>query len=250
MIMECVFKKFATELYRNGIHIGYKVKFKHIDPLCKKWSRNRNPDKERVDEMCEYYKMGGYFPCLLHLAETKDEGLVCYDGNHRREVLKMAHTPDTECIVDVIFNATIDDIYNAFSNVNKAVDVPEIYLEETSNIKEDVLDLVKKYETKYKPFISKSSRCRSPNFNRDVFTDNITKIYKYLDGLRTISEIGELLEKLNKEYANGKMCKSHSKYPSSVIEKCKKYNLWLFIEREIPCDHVEKMTSKKKFGIF
>jgi hypothetical protein len=248
--MESVFKTFAKELYRCGNHVGYSVKFKHIDPICRKWSKNRHPDVERVKDMYEYHNSGGYVPKFIHLAELKDEGLVCYDGNHRRELLKLINNGDTECIVDVLFSASNEDIYEAFSSVNKAVDVPEIYLEDVSNIKDSVLDLVKKYEGRHKSFMSKSSRCRSPNFNRDVFTDNVTKIYKYFNGTKSISEIEEALERLNKEYAHGKICKSHAKYPSSVIDKCKKHGLWLFLEREIPCEHVEKVFNKKKFGIF
>ena len=248
--MENVFNVFANELYRCGRHVGYSVKFKHIDPICKKWSKNRNPDMERVKEMHEYYNSGGYIPKFIHLAELKGEGIVCYDGNHRRELLKLINDGDIECIVDVMFSATDEDIYEAFSSVNRAVDVPEIYLEDVSNIKDDVLELVKKYESNYKQFTSKSSRCRSPNFNRDVFTDNITKIYKYFNGTKTILEIEDALNKLNKEYANGKLCKSHSKYPLSVIDKCKKHGLWLFLEREVICEHVDKVFNKKKFGIF
>src|SRR5210317_238422 len=248
--MENVFKSFATEIYRCGSHVGYHVKFKHVAPLCKKWSRNRLPDEERIQEMCDYYKSGGYIPRIIHIAELKDEGLVCYDGNHRREVLNRVQALDAVCIVDVIFNATNDDVYQSFLNVNKAVDVPEIFLEESSDIKDEVLKLVKKYETKYKSFISKSSKCRSPNFNRDLFTDNVTKIYKYLDGTKSIQEIEELLEKLNREYANNKLCKQHSNYKQHIIEKCKNHNLWLFLEREIPCEHVERIVSKRKFGIF
>jgi hypothetical protein len=248
--MENVFKVFANELYRCGRHIGYSVKFKHIEPICKKWSKNRNPDMERVKEMYEYYNSGGYIPKFIHLAELKGEGVVCYDGNHRRELLKLINDGDIECVVDVMFSATDEDIYEAFSSVNKAVDVPEIYLEDVSNIKDDVLELVKKYESNYKQFTSKSARCRSPNFNRDVFTDNITKIYKYFNGTKSISEIEDALNKLNKEYANGKLCKSHSKYPISVIDKCNKHGLWLFLEREVIYEHIEKIFNKKKFGIF
>lgn len=248
--MESVFKTFAKELYRCGNHVGYCVKFKHIDPICRKWSKNRHPDLERVHEMHDFFKSGGYIPKFIHLAELKGEGLVCYDGNHRRELLKLINDGDVECIVDVLFSASDEEIYDAFSSVNKAVDVPEIYLEDVSNIKDAVLELVKKYETRHKSFTSKSSRCRAPNFNRDVLTDNITTIYKYFNGTKSISDIEEALDKLNKEYANGKICKSHAKYPTSVIDKCKKNGLWLFLEREISCEHVEKIFNKKKFGIF
>jgi hypothetical protein len=83
-----------------------------------------------------------------------------------------------------------------------------------------------------------------------VFTENVSKIYTYLQGQKTVEEIGELLEKLNHEYSRGHMCKAHDKYPTGVIEKCRKHGLWLFLEREVSPEHVEKLLYKKKFGIF
>ena len=249
-IMEHVISSFAKKLYTQGNHVGYVLKYKHLQPICKKWSKNRNPDMYRVHDMYDYHNNGGYIPKLLHVAELRDEGLVCYDGNHRRECLNMIADGEVDCIIDVMFEATNDDILDSFKTINKSVDVPEIYLEDSMNIKDDVLELVKKYETEFKMFISKSSKCRSPNFNRDVFTENITKIYRFLDGCKSVKEIGELLNILNQEYSKNKICKSHSQYKENVIEKCKKHNLWLFLEREIPCEHVEKVVHKKRFGFF
>ena len=248
--MESIITSFAKRIYTHGNHVGYVLKYKQLQPICKKWSKNRHPDMNRVQEMYEYHNNGGYIPKLIHLAELKDEGLICYDGNHRREYLQMIGDDEVECVVDIIFNATNDDVIESFKAINKAVDVPEIYLEDSMNIKDDVLELVKKYETTFKPFVSRSSKCRTPNFNRDVFTENITKIYRFMNGSKTIKEIEELLNILNLEYSKNKICKSHTKYKESVIDKCKKYNLWLFLEREIPSEHVEKIAHKKRFGIF
>lgn len=242
--MENILSSVATKIYEQGNHTGFVIAFKHLKPLCKKWSKNRDPDMSRVKDMTAY---GGYIPKLIHLAELPDEGLVCYDGNHRREHMNTLEDQNTLCIVDIMFNASSDDIYQAFQAINKAVDVPEIYLGDFMNIKDDVLDLVKKYETTYKSFVSKSAKCRSPNFNRDVLTENITDIYKYLNGSKTIAEIGELLNTLNNEYSKNKMCKNHTKYPDAIVEKCKKHNLWLFLERRIPPEHVEGLMARKKF---
>ena len=248
--MENIISSFASKIYTHGKHVGYVLKYKHLKPLCKKWSKNRQPDMSRVQDMYEHHVNGGYIPKLIHLAELPDEGLVCYDGNHRREFLNLNADDEIECIIDVMFNVTTEDVLEAFEVINKAVDVPEIYLEDSMNIKDDVLELVKQYETKYKSFVSKAAKCRSPNFNRDVLTDNITKIYRYLNGSKKIKEIGELMDILNVEYSKNKICRSHENYKDNTIQKCKKYNLWLFLEREIPCEHVERVARKKKFGIF
>lgn len=249
--MEAVIQSFGTELYRDRTHTGYKVLVKHMIPLWKKWSKNRDPDMERVEEMVT---SGAYIPKFIHLAELDGEGLVCYDGNHRREVLKQMETGGVagsvaggaSCIIDVMFNATQDDVYEAFMNINKGVEVPEIYMGDMNNIKDEVISLVKKYESRYKSFVSVSSKCHAPHFNRDVFTENISKIYTYLNGQRTIQEIGLLLEQLNKEYSNGNICKPHTSYKPGAIEKCKKYGLWLFLEREVSPDHVERVMYMKR----
>lgn len=245
--MESIIQSFGKELYREKGHVGYRVHVKHMVPLWKKWSKNREPDQERVEEMVA---RGGYIPRFIHLAELVGEGLVCYDGNHRREVLKRTADETSTCIVDVMFHATHDDVYDAFVNINKGVEVPEIYMEDGDNILQEVTALVKTYETRHKPFISVSSKCHAPNFNRDVFTENITKIYTFLRGQKTIQEIGELLERLNTEYGRGHMCKAHGTYKPAVVEKCKKHGLWLFLEREVSPEHVERLMHRKKFGIF
>lgn len=243
--MEAIVSTFGKELYRDGGHVGFQVHVKHLLPLWKKWSRNRDPDMERVEEM-----VGVYIPKFIHLAELDGEGLVCYDGNHRREVLKKTADENTQCIVDIMFGATQDDVYQAFMNINKGVEVPEIYMEDTNNIKDAVMTLVKTYETRYRPYVSASPKCRAPHFNRDVFTENITNIYTYLQGRKTVEELGELLERLNHEYSRGYMCKSHNTYKPVIIEKCKKHGLWLFLEREVSPEHVERLMHRKKFGIF
>lgn len=246
--MEKIIPSFGTHLYTHGKHHGYLMPFMHIAPFVRKWSRNRDPDMTRVRDMLAYHEKGGYIPKLIHLAEAS-EGLVCYDGNHRRELLTLL-PGETSCIVDVMFDATPDDIFESFEHINKAVDVPDIFLNDMNDIKDDVLQLVKQYETKYPSFVSKSSKCRSPNFNRDTLTDNITTIYSYLNGTKTVKEIGELLETLNHEYSNNKICKKHSTYRDTIIEKCKTHGLWLFLERQIPNEHVERLAQRKRFGIF
>jgi hypothetical protein len=56
----------------------------------------------------------------------------------------------------------------------------------------------------------------------------------------SVKDIGKLLEELNVEYSQGRLCRLHSMYKPHIVEKCKKYNMWLFIERIIPFEHVEK----------
>jgi hypothetical protein len=241
--MDAIFDSLGQPIYNINGHNGYMIQWKLIAPFCKKWSRNRDPDMERVKEMVEHHHKGGYIPRMIHLAEVKDEGMVCYDGNHRKEVFNICNDETVMCIIDVIFGATQNDVYKAFNNINKSVQLPAIYVEETDddNIKAKIVKLVKEYEVKYKPFLSTSSRCHAPNFNRDVFTDNIYHIYKSFGNLVGIEQIGKLLEKLNDEYAHGRLCRPHPAYKKLLLEKCKKHNMWLFIEKTIPFEHVERV---------
>jgi len=241
--MEAVFDKLGTRIYKKNRHIGYLMKWKLVSPMCKRWMYNRESDSARVKEMIEFYKNGGYIPTLIHLADVHGCGIVCYDGNHRREVFEECMSSDDICMIDVMFDVTHQEVHEAFTNVNKSVQLPAMYIEEPSDIKTQIIDLVRSYEKKYKEFVSPSARCHVPNFNRDTFTDNIYDIYKAYNGRLTVADISNLLEKLNMFYANGIMCRPHSSYKESVITKCRSYNLWLFLERTIFKEHIEQVLQ-------
>jgi hypothetical protein len=241
--MDAIFDNLGQSIYKINGHTGYVIQWKLIAPFCKKWSRNRDPDLERVNEMVVHLNKGGYIPRMIHLADIKDEGIVCYDGNHRKEVFNICNDEMITCVVDVMFNASQNDVYKAFTNINKSVQVPAIYVEEqeNNNVKAEIVAIVKEYEHKYKSYISSSARCHAPHFNRDTFTDNIYNIYTSFGHVVSIEQIKNLLEKLNTEYSNGRLCRPHSLYKSTLLEKCKKHNLWLFIEKSIPFEHVERL---------
>jgi hypothetical protein len=248
--MPCKFKMYSLlttisqPLYSRGTHMGFLVRWNLIAPLVKKWSKNRDPDQLRITEMKEHFHKGRYIPNQIHLAELPNEGLVCYDGNHRREVFNSF--PDILCIVDVLFGATEAQVYNEFENINKAVQVPAIYLTEVEtsiNVRDDIIQLVKTYEQNYKSFLSTSNRCHAPHFNRDMFVDNIYDIYKQFHGMITIKEIGVLLEKLNIAYSHEQLCRPHRLYRKGTIEKCQKHNFWLFIDRLIPFEHLRTLNE-------
>lgn len=245
--MEHVINKIGHRIYSNNNHHGYIVKWELIKPFCKKWSRNRDSDATRVEEMIEYFHQGGYIPLYLHLAEVKEEGLVCYDGNHRREVLNSLNVDsDVSCVIDVMFNASQNDVYASFLNLNKSIQVPAIYVDDSrssSLVKDKILELVKSYETAYRPMVSASARCRAPNFNRDAFTDNIFDIYTHLNGLYSISQIAQILDLLNQEYSKGNICDPHDMFRPGVVEKCRKHNLWLFMQKKIPVEHVKLLIK-------
>lgn len=242
--MEAIFDSLGKSIYNADGHKGYMIQWRFISPFCRKWSGNRDPDAKRVTEMLEYHRQGGYMPKLIHLAEIEDEGMVCYDGNHRKEVYNACKDEDISCIVDVMFNTTKYEVYRSFNNINKSVQVPAIYTEslvQANNVRAEIIKLVITYERRYKPYLSASPGYRAPNFNRDNFTDNVYDIYKAFNGTISIEKLGELLEKLNFEYSSERICRPHIVYNSYILGKCKKYGLWLFIEKIIPIEHIERI---------
>jgi hypothetical protein len=241
---EPVISSLGRDLYTDHAHKGYLVKWQLIAPLCKKWSGNRDTDKSRVKEMIQYVASGGYVPKFIHVAELQDEGLVCYDGNHRREVFNSLEDPNLQCVVDVLFCASQSDVLEAFNNINKSVQLPAIYLED-SKVKDKLLALVRQYEQRYKPFLSASPRCHVPHFNRDMFTENLDQIYKSFQGLVTIDEISILLSQLNGEYSQERLCRPHNTYKSNVVDKCRQYNFWLFLDRNICIEHVKNLYDRQ-----
>jgi len=253
--MELIINSLGKKIYVNNNHYGFLIEYNKISPIIKKWSRNRDSDENRVNDIYNFYINGGYVPNIIHLAEVEDEGLICYDGNHRREVFAKYIANNNTCllcIVDVMFSTTQLEVFNAFSNINKAVQLPAIYLEKKDNImiiKNEIIDLVKQYEIKYKPFLSTSSRCQAPNFNRDNFVDSLYEIYQYFNNSITIENIGKLLDKINYEYSIENLCKPHNKYKKNVVEKCKKHNFWLFIDRSLHIEHIKILVENNKISL-
>lgn len=231
-------------IYSFGSHRVYSIPFHCIDPICKKWSKNREPDEKRVDEMMKFMESGGHIiDQCLYLAELPNEGLVCYDGNHRREVFRKLNYQNT-VLINVILDATPNQVLDCFRNINKAVQVPSIYFEDdvklNYEIKSEIKEMVKRYIDQYKPFAKSGNKFNSPNFNRDHFEENIYQVYQ--ETLIPIQQIQQLLEELNKSYAQGVLI-DHKLYKERVITKCKKYNFWIFINKNISIDHIKLLNS-------
>lgn len=253
--MEILFNNnnFAHQVLKRGNHYVYLVKWSNIASLCSKWSGNRECNKERVKELIKTYKNEpGDVDIIIHLAEVNDgeedsnNKLVCYDGNHRRLMLNeiIKEDPELVVLVDIMFNACPLEISKCFLNINSAVQVSEIYFEEEDislKAKPEILELVRKYSKKYKIFCSVSDRCLAPNFNPDKFATNILDIYKAYKGNLTVKQIEEVLIKLNECYSTGKI--DIPKITTRTLNKCKKNDFWLFSNKYIPLEHIQKVLS-------
>lgn len=73
--------------------------------------------------------------------------------------------------------------------------------------------------------------------------DDIYNLYNVYNGKINIEQIQEALVKLNNYYSNQQMCKPHSTYKQHVIDKCTKSGLWLFINRNLQIEHIEKILN-------
>lgn len=175
------------------------------------------------------------------MAYVEGEGLVCFDGNHRREALsRMEWGDEFSVFLDVLLNATPRDIFCCFDALNKSVQVPLVFVDD-NNVREVVLGAVREFELLYKPFVSTSSRCHAPNFNRDAFVDALYDMYRSLEGKYSLPEIIAALHHLNREYGNGKFGPTRH----NIKDKCDKHSFWLFRERRINTDHVLLILQQK-----
>jgi hypothetical protein len=157
---------------------------------------------------------------ILNLAYIAGEGLVCFEGNHRRLALQDL---EIQVLVDILWSATDEIVVNEFRRLNKSICVPDLYISETKfELKEQIEKAVLEFRKKYSSMESPSGRPQRPNFNRDKLTDELLRLYNEL-GI----PIDALVSKLN--LLNEYLKKSDkTKLSENVKQKCEKSGLWLF----------------------
>ena len=209
---------------QHGSHHVYWVPIKLFNELpITLWKFNRPPDKDRVEEIREYMKTSKRADGLIYLACINNQ-LVCYESNHRREALKEGMPDDmAQILVDVLWDATDDIVKEEFFRLNRAVSVPELYMGNYVGEPADVvMAAVEAFCKKYQAMKSPSSRPQRPNFNRDVFTDEVIRLTKNMR--IPVAELMERLERLNVEMST----RPPKGLTPSIVEKCNKHKLWLF----------------------
>jgi hypothetical protein len=208
----------------HGSHHVYWVPIQVFNSLpITLWKFNRPPDKDRVEEIREYMKTSKRADGLIYLA-CVDNQLVCYESNHRREALKEGMPIDmAQILVDVLWDATDDMIKEEFFRLNRAVSVPDLYMGNyTGESASVVMAAVDAFCKKYPGMKSNSPRPNRPNYNRDVFTQEIVRLSTELR--IPVAEVMERLERLNVEMST----RPPKKLSLSIVEKCNKHKLWLF----------------------
>jgi hypothetical protein len=214
---------------------------------CKSWNGNRNINDDRVNEIVDRFLSGQYITREIRCYLSEDD-IFCYDGNHRRTAFKrlfIENNIDVDITLFILNSSNIEDVQNCFCSINQGVPVPQQNLlfgdTNIDNIKPEIVKIVSSYRNKYKDFISTSQRCQRPNFERDTFEEEIFEMINRFD--LSPQKAHELLEKLNECYSKQIFC-NHSGLPQKVLEKCKKYNFWLFCNgRSLNLDHIKSLID-------
>lgn len=227
-----VLDKLGQRIYEIDGHIGFLLRAGNAVALIKPWSKNRQFDNTRVVEIAQHLKQNGWVNPMIHVANVPLEGLVCYEGNHRLDAYRQLSPclDNKHVIVDALMNA--NDIYMCFNNLAKSVPLAEIDMMMDNNsiqmrkcLDEIVNDLMESYPS----FVSTSSRCKTPHFNKDVFKSQIQAFLEVNDFNIDIQSIKPALGILNNAYANDvRIGSEHKKLRPTVVAKCQKGGLWLF----------------------
>jgi hypothetical protein len=218
--MSIALQKYLGE-YRVASTNVYAIpmdKFKTLD--VKQWKYNRPPDFSRVPEIYLWMKQFNRMDGLLNLAYISGEGLVCFEGNHRRLALDGL---DIVVLVDILWDATHDTLIHEFRRLNKSVCVPDLYVVENgTTLRGEIENAVSEFRKKYPLLESNSGRPQRPNYNRDKLTDEIHRLHNELN--IPISTLMTRIETLNDLYKT----KDKSKLSEKIIQKCDASGLWLF----------------------
>jgi hypothetical protein len=210
-----------AKVWNDDKHPMYKMdsdKFAKLE--IKTWKHNRPHDEDRVREihadMLESHRVDG----IIYLAHTSD-GLVCYDGNHRRLALKGVEGVD-RILLDVMWGVDDEVIKQEFVRLNKAMPVPELYTVEPVVSVTDLQSVFQQFYKKYKLNKVTSLSPQRPNFNETMITNQFTDAVKALkitpnELLRRLYVLNETME-----------ARDRSKLSQTVIDRCIKGGCWIF----------------------
>jgi hypothetical protein len=217
-------------LYTSGDHAMYAIPAEKLMSLAdegtlKVWSGNRPADMARVEEVRKEQAESHHVDGTIRVAYIVNVGLVCYEGNHRR----LALNPEiSRVLVDILWNVSNDRVVHEFMLVNKAVSVPELYTEVDVDAteKNKITKFVADWCVKYKAFVSTSARPNRPQFNRDTFTQELTRLWKKFEC--PADTLLSAVERLNSAYANELLGDRNKIKSENILKKCKVGGLWLF----------------------
>jgi len=203
--------------------------------LVKGWKHNRPPDTLRVEEIVTHLKHTNTSDGQILLSVINGE-CVCYDGLHRLEAVKK-YFPTGGIQARIMYDSTDEETRQEFTRINRGIPVPDLYFsydEISSHITKILQKFTKGFIQNYKIYLSSSRKPRKPNFNRDIFTDDIGSLIKEIysdEDIMKINEdtIAELLRKTNDIIRKQHHDNTHRlKISKKAIEKCEKHKMFIF----------------------
>ena len=233
----------------------YIVKIQITDFLnsnIKNWKYNRPPDLIRCVDISKYiYLSKKPIDSMFYLFFNNiNDSFEIIDGIHRYTALKYIKQENSKTIdfitpgdlgnnndaswlyqqfiiLNIRFNSLEEELIGAFKNLNKSNPVPELYFrDEVKERKEVIENIVKIWQTKYKPHFSSSIKPNIPNINRDRFIDLLDKLYdKYDIKLETQYVLEDALENMNQYIKNN----TPKKLSELIIKKCNETGCYLFL---------------------
>lgn len=196
------------------------------------WSRNREPDMNRVTDIAKYYEKNNIklIPGTIH-TWFKNDTYYIYDGLHRFESAKSLiinnqtiNAKDIQILLSINYSNFEENIINDFININKSIPIPIIYVNDDDKIKKHICqNLAELFCKQYPKFQSTTRKPHKCNFNRDMLIDYFSTFEIDFKKENIDIIIFDILINTLNNYA--KNCAiEHNDYP----KKCDKYNFFLF----------------------
>lgn len=221
-LREWLAKDNKASIDEQGAHTMYWMSSAIFSQIpIHRWKHNRPPDEQRVAEIREWLKTSKRVDGIIYLACVDNE-IVCYESNHRREALRGLDGLHN-ILVDMMWNATNESVKQEFFRLNKAISVPELFVDEQVDVRvDDLLAVVNAFCDNYARLKSPNKHPHRPNFNRDNFLEDVYRIVK--ESRLPIEDVMNRLNQHNQDLRN----KDKSKLSKAVVEKCERTGLWLF----------------------
>lgn len=206
----------------QGKHTAYWMPAHIFGKLpIKRWRHNRPEDPTRIAEIREWITHSKRVDGVIYLACIENE-LVCYESNHRREALKGLEGVHN-LFVDMLWDATDEDVKQEFLRLNKAVSVPELYVSDEPSVTiAELKQFVDAFCQNYKKHQVPTNRPQRPNFNRDMLTDEFYRVMK--ERKWNLDELTRNITQLNREMS----LRDKSRLSPKILQKCEESGLWLF----------------------
>jgi hypothetical protein len=226
---------YGKYICKQGEHYIYLCDSITIVKNSKMWCKNRPCDSVRVEELKKYIETNGYVDGFIYFANINGEGLVCYDGNHRREAL-LRLTKNYKIMINVLEEPNFTYLCDKFVSLNKCVPVTELFLNPSDNndrIKEKIINITNFFCDKWKSHRKTSPNPNRPNFNRDQMLTKINNILE-INEIPIETTDNDRLKNVIIEFNKKIESKKYSiKCTKQMKEKCDVSGCFLFLEKSV-----------------